>query len=139
LSADDQYAVNQCLDALNYSQANISGYKVGSAIVALNENGAFGIFDGCNIELATSKVWHAEEVALVKAISAGYRNILKCFVTSTGEQQCAACCGYCMQHLMYANPDCEIIVVNPDGSVKLRTTVRERNGPLAYLGKGRLD
>jgi|SRR6185503_3999208 len=139
LKVIDQKAVDLTLHMLKFSQANISNHKVGACVVASNLKGDYGYFGGCNIELATSKVWHAEEVALAKAISAGYRHIFACYVTSNNFDQTAACCGYCMQHLMYANPKAIIFVVHPDGSPKLAVSVEERNGQYAYLGKGRLD
>lgn len=135
----DDVGCTMALRALLYSQANISGHKVGAAILASDGRGTTSFFRGSNIELATSKCWHAEEVALVKAIAEGFRDIRAVYVSSTNTDQRAACCGYCMQSLMYANPDAEIVVVNMDGSIKLRTTVKERNGPYAYWGKGRLD
>src|ERR1041385_1413553 len=101
------------MDMLKYSRANISGNKVGACVVAQNEAGGTTTFGGCNIELATSKVYHAEEVALSKAISEGYPYILECWITSLSEQQRAAMCGYCLQHYAYANPDCRIVVLNP--------------------------
>lgn len=125
---------------LDKSQCAISGHRVGAVVRAINPvNGDSEYFGGCNIELATSKVWHAEETALIKAIVAGFVKPVECYVTSTNTDQRAAMCGYCMQHFMYANPDCEIVVVNMDGSVKFRTTVRERNGVYAYLGRGKLN
>jgi cytidine deaminase len=130
-----EYAVRQ----LELSQANISHHKVGAVLVAQNSKGEHRIFTGCNIELATSKVWHAEEVALSKAISEGWRKPVRIYITSTNVTQRAAMCGYCMQHFMYSNPDCEIIVVDLDANILFETTVKERNGPYGYLGTGKLD
>jgi cytidine deaminase len=139
IEEDVEAAITRAIDMLQLAQANISGHKVGAVVIAENVNGAQRYFSGCNIELATSKCWHAEETALINAITHGFRKPLACFVTSNNVDQRAAMCGYCMQTFMYANPKCLIYVIDTDGSIKLVTTVEERNGPLAYHGKGRLD
>lgn len=127
------------LDMLRFSKCNISKRAVGACVLAENRHGQSKFFGGCNIELATSKVWHAEEVALTKAISEGYTLPIVCWITSDNPEQRAAMCGYCMQHFMYANPSCVIRVVNPDGSIKIDITVAERNGEYGYWGTGRLE
>jgi len=131
--------INLALNMLYFSRCNISKNAVGAAVVAQNKEGCIRTFGGCNIELATSKVWHAEEVALTKAISEGYIKPIECYITAKNKQQRAAMCGYCMQHFCYANLDCKIFVVDLDGSVIVETTVRERNGIYGYLGSGRLE
>lgn len=132
-------AIKKAIDATENAHTAISGKKVGACVIAADKYGSLEYFTGCNIELATSVVYHAERVALVKAISEGYPTIKMCVVTSTNEDQKAAMCGYCMQDFMYANPDCDIVVANMDGSMKFITTVKDRNGPNAYLGRGKLQ
>lgn len=140
IDAQMVFGIDELVRELDRAHVGISGKRVAANLIAQNKKGQNNRFLGCNIELATSKVYHAEEVALTKAISSGYPFARLCMVTSTNEGQQAAMCGYCMQTYMYANPDCVIVVVNPeDKSVKLATTVRERNGPYAYLGKGKLQ
>jgi cytidine deaminase len=118
---------------LDKSQCEISKHAVGAAVVASNGLGN-RIFGGCNIELATKDCWHAEEVALMKAISEGYTYIKAVFVTSTSEEQRAALCGHCMEIFNRCNRDCHIYVLNPSGSMKLAISLKERNGPYAYNG-----
>src|ERR1041384_4543828 len=99
-------------EKLKYSQCSISNAPVGAAVVAKYNEGSIGIFGGCNIELATSCVIHAERVALIKAISDGCINIDSVHVTSSNPEQRAALCGYCRQDFMYVNPDTMIYVYN---------------------------
>lgn len=143
-------AVNMTFRMLEYAQVGISDHRVGACVAARSPKaekdgtypkGYVALFPGCNIELATNAPtgWHAERVALIKALSGGATDILACFVTSDSIEQRAAMCGYCMQDFMYVNPDAFIIVLNPDKSVKLITTVKDRNGELAYWGRGKIQ
>lgn len=123
--------------AMEKAQANISGHKVGAAVAARNKEGHEAVFGGCNIEFATSFVIHAERVALVKAISQGYTEILQVHVTSSSVEQQAALCGYCRQDFMYVNPDVMIYVYNPDKSLKIKVKLIDTmNYP--YLSKGKI-
>lgn len=132
-------AIKMAIEAMQHAHVAISNHRVGACVVATNKEGKIKLFTGCNIELATSVVYHAERVALTKAVSEGYPYILCCIVTSLNDDQQAAMCGSCMQDFMYANPNCGIVVVKPTGEIKLVTSVTERNGKYAYLGKGKLQ
>lgn len=134
-------ATNKAINATKNAHVAISNHRVGACVIAYPDTASnqYRLFTGCNIELATSIVYHAERVALVKAISEGYPVIDTCVVTSSHNDQQAAMCGYCMQDFMYANPTCRIIVVDMLGRVKINTTVLKRNGKYAYLGKGKLQ
>jgi cytidine deaminase len=123
--------------ALAQAQAYISNAKVGAAVLASNSKGDMSIFPGCNIEIAFSRVFHAETVALLKAISNGFTNIQAVAVTSNSESQRAALCGYCRQDFMYLNPECMIYVFNPDKTLKLRVKLIDTmNYP--YMSKGKI-
>ena len=121
----DSRARNLCFDAVEFAQSRVSGHKVGACVVAKNPYDEYGYFSGCNIELAASKNYHAESVALVKAISQGFSNILEVHVTSSSKEQQAALCGYCRQDFMYVNPDCMIFVYNPDRTLKIKVRLIE--------------
>jgi cytidine deaminase len=107
--------------AISLAQAEISKIRVGAAVLATNSKGESSVFSGCNIEISFSRAFHAENVALLKAISSGYINIKAVGVTSDSEtKHGAAMCGCCRQDYMYLNPDCMIYVFNPDKSLKLK-------------------
>lgn len=137
-----QEAIDTAFDMLQHAQVGLSGHRVGAAVIASShkKEPTHKVFGGCNIEFSAGAYnIHAERLALVKAISEGYTEISYCFVTSSNFEQRAAMCGYCMQDFMYVNPNCIIIVLNPDKSEKIRISVLKRNGEYAYLGKGRIN
>lgn len=73
--------------AVSFAQAKISKVRVGAAVLAINRTGERSIFTGCNIEISFSRVFHAENVALLKAISAGYTKIRAVAVTSASKEK----------------------------------------------------
>lgn len=131
-------AIKMAIEAEKIAHNGVSGTRVGACAVAHTKEGKVGIFSGCNIELANSKGWHAEEVAMMKAISEGYPYLDAVIVTSRSESHQAAGCGYCLQNISYANLDCIIMVVDMKGNVKVQTTARERQGEHGYFGTGKL-
>ncbi len=66
--------------AISLAQAEISKIRVGAAVLATNSKGDSSVFSGCNIEISFSRAFHAENVALLKAISSGYINIMFIYV-----------------------------------------------------------
>jgi cytidine deaminase len=122
--------------AITLAQAEISKIRVGAAVLAINSKGDSSIFSGCNIEISFSRVFHAENVALLKAISSRYINIKAVAITSDSEtKQGAAMCGCCRQDYMYLNPDCMIYVFNPDKNLKLKVKIIDTM-KYPYLSKG---
>ena len=122
--------------AISLAQAEISKIRVGAAVLATNSKGDSSVFSGCNIEISFSRAFHAENVALLKAISSGYINIKAVGVTSDSEtKQEAAMCGCCRQDYMYLNPDCMIYVFNPDKSLKLKVRLIDTM-KYPYMSKG---
>lgn len=116
----DALAIHLTFNGLNFAQSNVSGHKVGACVIARNKYDEMGYFHGCNIELAASKNYHAESVALIKAISEGFIKIESVYVTSSNVEQQVVLCGYCRQDFMYVNPDTMIFVFNPDRSLKIK-------------------
>jgi cytidine deaminase len=93
--------------AITLAQAEVSKIRIGAAVLAINSKGDSSIFSGCNIEISFSRAFHAENVALLKAIASGYTNIKAVAITSDSEiKQGAAMCGCCRQDYMYLNHDC---------------------------------
>lgn len=127
------------VERLDYAQCNISGHRVGSALVSQSPTtGMVGDFVAANIELATSAVYHAEVLALLRAIGAGYTKPIAVYVTSTNPKKAAAAmCGICRQHYMWANPNCEVFVVDTDANLRLHTKVVDTLLH-PYLGRGKL-
>ena len=122
--------------AITLAQAEISKIRVGAAVLAINRNGDSSIFSGCNIEISFSRVFHAENVALLKAISSGYTNFKAIAVTSDSEtKRGAAMCGCCRQDYMYLNPNCMVYVFNSDKSLKLKVKLIDTM-KYPYLSKG---
>jgi cytidine deaminase len=122
--------------AITLAQSEISKIRIGAAVLAINSKGDSSIFSGCNIEISFSRAFHAESVALLKAISSGYTNIKAVAITSDSDtKQGAAMCGCCRQDYMYLNPDCMIYVFNPDKNLKLKVKIIDTM-KYPYLSKG---
>lgn len=123
--------------AVSFAQAEISKVRVGAAVLAINGMGERSLFTGCNIEISFSRVFHAENVALLKAISAGYTKIRSVAVTSDSkEKQKAAMCGCCRQDYMYLNPNCMVYIFNSDKSLRLKVKLIDSMAyPYAPKGK----
>jgi cytidine deaminase len=70
--------------------------------LAINSKGDSSIFSGCNIEISFSRAFHAENVALLKAISSGYTNIKAIGVTSDSKtkQAAAMCVDVCVDKII---------------------------------------
>jgi len=133
---DVTYLRDAVFFAISLAQAEISKIRVGAAVLATNSKGDSSVFSGCNIEISFSRAFHAENVALLKAISSGYINIKAVGVTSDSEtKQEAAMCGCCRQDYMYLNTECMIYVFNPDKSLKLKVRLIDTM-KYPYMSKG---
>jgi cytidine deaminase len=107
--------------AMNLAQARVSNIRVGAAVLAYNREGQSSIFPACNLEISYSRAFHAENVALLKALSSGYTDVRAIAVTSDKiTKQGAAMCGCCRQDYMYLNPYCLIYVFSADRSLRLK-------------------
>src|SRR5215472_6095360 len=110
--------------AMNLAQAWVSNIRVGAAVLAYNRDAQSSIFPGCNLEISFSRAFHAETVALLRALSSGYTDIRAIAVTNDKiAKQGAAMCGCCRQDYMYLNPYCLIYVFSPDRSLKLEVNL----------------
>lgn len=138
MSAIEDMAIESAINNIRYSQANISNHKVSACLIAKSPKGDNKLFLGANIELSHSKVYHAEEVALIKSISEGYIFPITVVVTSNSEEQLAALCGYCRQTYMYIDPNVNIIVVDMKRNIRLRVKLMDTM-KYAYLAKYNLS
>jgi len=109
--------------AIKASKASYSPYSkfsVGAAI--LMEKGK--IFSGTNIENAAyGLAICAERVAIVKAVSEGYKNI-QAVVVYTPTKTATGCCGACRQFIHEFGPNCEILSFC-DSKKQIATTCKE--------------
>ena len=103
---------NACVD--------ISGFKVGAALLDKNGN----ITYGCNIEdpsgIGVTNIC-AERCALVKALSEGNRDFVKIAVVggpSPDEYIFCAPCGACRQYLNSWCPQITVVLQDEDGNIK---------------------
>ena len=91
--------------------APYSHYPVGAAL--LTTDGV--IFTGCNVENAAYPATIcAERVALVKAVSEGYRQFAALAVVT---RNAGAPCGVCRQMLYEFAPDLRIIIADQSGQI----------------------
>jgi len=91
--------------------APYSQYPVGAAL--LTTDGV--IFTGCNVENAAFPAGIcAERVALVKAVSEGYRQFAALAVVT---RNAGAPCGVCRQMLYEFAPDLRIIIADQSGQI----------------------
>lgn len=119
------------------AQVGISGCKNGACLFAVNKDGQYAIFEGCNIELSTSTVIHAERLALFHAIMKGYTRPIAIVLNTPNTESIPMCC-YCRQDYMYVNPNLKVYTVNIDkkitGEFILRDTIIN-----PYMSKGKLN
>lgn len=100
--------VKKAIEAKRYSYSPYSNFKVGAALIT--EEGK--IFTGCNIESASyTPTICAERVAISKAISEGYRNVLA--IAISGSSESTFPCGVCRQFLIEFG-DMDIIIIKSD-------------------------
>lgn len=133
-------AVYQANNYMHRAQANISGTKVGAAVIAGNKDNNWQVFGGCNLEISTgANNLHGEELALYKALADGFLNVTHVIVTSNSYDHRAAMCMRCAHNFTYINPDLRIVVLQPNNEIKLDISLRERQGSYGYWGTSKLD
>lgn len=116
--------------ALAYRErARTFDIKVGVALETYDGE----IFGGFNVETYAHKGYHAEEVALIRALSEGYNGVdFKRMVvvfqdTRNGEVEIypgcpLSCWGYLWE---FTHPGLEIVVADTHGTVRYKTTLNE--------------
>jgi cytidine deaminase len=104
--------VQAAKDATRNAYIPYSNYPVGAALRA----GDGTIFSGCNVENASYPVTIcAERVALVKAVSEGYRQFDAIAVVTPNA---GSPCGMCRQMLYEFAPSLRVILADTDGNVR---------------------
>lgn len=100
--------VQQAYGMLPRSYSPYSNFPVGAALLCSDGT----IFTGCNIENAAyGSTICAERVALVKAVSEGYKEFVALAVVGRSEDYCWPC-GACRQMLYEFAPNLTLLVGN---------------------------
>jgi cytidine deaminase len=118
LDADQYFDPKVIKQQLEFSQCGMSGVKVAACLIGKNKENEFKAFYGSNIEISRGNVYHAEEVALIKAISEGYTELWIIFLTSNDERYLVPLCYSCRAIFNYINPRCSISVLDKDLNLK---------------------
>lgn len=83
------------------------------------------LFYGCNIHVSDSfGDTHAERMAIDNALKENCYPI-SIFVTSTSINEKVLLCGSCRHYISEINENCNIIIFDPDGTVKEISTIKE--------------
>ena len=115
MNVSDTELIKAAEEAMKKAYAPYSGFFVGAALVAEDENGKAAVFTGCNIENASfSPTICAERAAIADAVKNGYRHIRKIAVCGGKNGKitdfCPPC-GVCRQVLAeFGASDTEIIL-----------------------------
>ncbi|MBE6956880.1 MAG: cytidine deaminase [Ruminococcaceae bacterium] len=113
----DRQLSDLALDARNHAYTPYSNFKVGAALLCADGT----VFTGCNVENAAyGSTICAERVALVKAVSEGYRDFAAIAIAGSGEDFCWPC-GSCRQMLCEFAPGLRVLAVRQDGQFEAAT------------------
>jgi len=113
-----------CKSSQQEAIAPITGTKVGAVSFGLNEDDKIHFTRGSNLEISISKVYHAEEIALISMVRNGIKPLVIC-CTSKSDQEHIAMCGDCRQLALDINYQIKFVIFNPDGSVKFMGLVKD--------------
>lgn len=120
-------AVNAALDARE-KKARTLRTKVGVAFVMYDGE----VIDGFNAETRGQKGYHAEEVAILKALDKGYNGVDFDFMVEVfqdaghDETEIYPACPSCWNYLLeFTHPDLEILVADTTGEVKYGCKLNE--------------
>lgn len=103
--------------------------KVGCIVEAIEfrDDGSTPIFDfhGCNIHISGSfGDTHAERMAIDLALKERCYPITV-YVTSTSIDENVLLCGSCRHYISEINENCNIVVFNPNGTIKEVSTIKD--------------
>ena len=113
----DADLVQRALAVREYAYAPYSGYQVGAAVLTADGR----VFSGCNIENSSYGLTVcAERVALLKAVSEGFRKFTTLAVVGPGDDYCLPC-GACLQVMAEFAPSLRILTADSTGRFRSRT------------------
>ena len=120
LSADlERELAARAAHARQWAYAPYSRYPVGAALLTASGR----VYDGVNVENAAyGDTICAERTAVVKAVSEGEREVVAVAVASSNG---ATPCGACRQVLAEFGPGALVLIVDDQGAIVRRTTMRE--------------
>lgn len=116
--------MDELLAAARTARANAyapySEYAVGAAVATPDGS----VFTGCNVEVVNySNALHAEEVAVGKAVSAGYRALDRVAVSGPGKTPLRPC-GACRQTLAeFCDDDTPVVCDAGEDATPTRDTI----------------
>ena len=117
----DKELLSMAAEAAENAYAPYSGFRVGAALIAVNEKGEEKLFTGCNVENSSyGACICAERTAAVKAVSEGYIRFRSIAVAGGRDkpQDCVMPCGICRQFLSeFADDDLNVTLKNGDSVV----------------------
>ena len=90
--------------------------RVGAVVLGIGKQYE-AFFNGCNIQISTSHIYHAEVVALLACLADNFKPV-EVFVSSRSKDENIHCCLDCRARLIESNPDIKYTIFNPDGTVK---------------------
>ena len=115
VTPEDRLLLSAALEAQSRAHCPFSRYPVGAAV----RTSCGKVFSGCNVESASfSLTCCAERVAVFKAVSEGYSDLVACSIVTT-EGTPAPPCGACRQVLYEFGANMRIVLGNPDGDVRI--------------------
>lgn len=133
----ERKAIEAAMKVRTHARTYISEHPVGAAVIATNGKD-WDVFEGCNIEYSTGNGFHAEIVAMNHAILKGYSMIQSIFATSSSKEEIITLCGICRQFAIWVNKEMDIYIINPDGTIKVHTTLRDVE-KYGYFQGGRIN
>ncbi len=115
-------------DCIMLQKKAIGKIKVGCVVEAYefrdNQSHTFEFF-GCNIHVSDSfGDTHAERMAIDLALQARCYPIT-IYVTSTSSDEKVLLCGSCRHYISEINENCNIVIFNPDGTIKDVSSIKE--------------
>ena len=110
------FLVNKALEARDNAYVPYSNFRVGAAVLTVDEK----IFTGCNVENSSyGATICAERTAIVKAVSAG-ESELSAIAIASDSSSLTFPCGICRQVISeFANEDTKFICSNKNGEYKI--------------------
>jgi cytidine deaminase len=121
----EEILAQRAVQARQWAYAPYSNYLVGAALLTASGK----IYDGVNVENAAyPDTICAERTAAVKAVSEGEREFVALAVASADG---GTPCGSCRQVLSEFGLEAQVLIVNREGTIIQRTTVRNLL-PLAF-------
>ncbi len=114
----DQDLLQLADDIRSNAYAPHSGFKVGAALIAANEQAETQVFTGVNVENDSYPAGMcAERVAIGNAVTAGFQSVRVIAVAADYEDYLAPC-GMCRQVIYQFGNDCRVVMRDVEGHIR---------------------